>query len=418
MRTTTRFLYLRWLGNKVCSHSYSQAYGGHFLMDHKSEQDSRESSAFMARSSYPLWSIAIVPFLLSIAQTSVTTACIQSAPPTDSSSACGSYVLISGILFLLSLVWAAWKVHANWQMPLLQVMRTLEQLSRSDLRQDSFAPHREKARASDAVALIASFRKSMDELLQELHTRSIDIEQLNDRLASQKLNLADGSDSQVLNLRSVVDTIGNVVTSATDSNSAANLADAAANEAASNAVNGSEAVVEAVTAMHEIQESSRRISDITTLVDGIAFQTNILALNAAVEAARAGDQGRGFAVVAGEVRLLATRSAAAAREIKALIVTSSERVAAGSQHFDRAGKSMELVMENLGNVITHLIEIKNGSKSQFEMVRQIDVEISKVEADAIARSALIQQFSEPIEGIGHEVLQLRQCTQRFPIQTQ
>ncbi|WP_250110547.1 methyl-accepting chemotaxis protein, partial [Escherichia coli] len=130
------------------------------------------------------------------------------------------------------------------------------------------------------------------------------------------------------------------------------------------AVQGGAVVQDVVTTMGEISESSRKITDIIAVIEGIAFQTNILALNAAVEAARAGEQGRGFAVVAGEVRTLAQRSAGAAKEIKSLIEDSATRVESGSTLVARAGKTMEEIVVAVKRVTDIMGEISAGSAEQ------------------------------------------------------
>ncbi|MEG3193901.1 methyl-accepting chemotaxis protein, partial [Lysobacter sp. D1-1-M9] len=126
-----------------------------------------------------------------------------------------------------------------------------------------------------------------------------------------------------------------------------------------------------VATMGEIELSSQRIAEINSVIDGIAFQTNILALNAAVEAARAGEQGRGFAVVASEVRALAQRSANAAKEIKALIETSAGQVSAGSALVQRAGETMEQIVGSVRQVTEMMAEISAASQEQASGIQQV-----------------------------------------------
>ena len=144
----------------------------------------------------------------------------------------------------------------------------------------------------------------------------------------------------------------------------ASQADRLVEQASAVALRGGEVVDGVVQTMSAISDSSRRIADITGVIDGIAFQTNILALNAAVEAARAGEQGRGFAVVAGEVRTLAQRSAVAAKEIKALIDESVQRVEGGTRQVDEAGSTMREVVDSVRQVATLVREISSASAEQ------------------------------------------------------
>ncbi|MCG8987077.1 methyl-accepting chemotaxis protein [Delftia acidovorans] len=161
--------------------------------------------------------------------------------------------------------------------------------------------------------------------------------------------------------------------------------------ASSVARRGGDVVAEAVETMKGINDSSRRIGDIIGVIDSIAFQTNILALNAAVEAARAGEQGRGFAVVAGEVRSLAQRSAEAAKEIKALITASVERVEQGSQLVDRAGTTMTEVVAAIGRVTDIMGEISSASTEQSSGVAQVGEAVTQMDQATQQNAALVEE---------------------------
>ena len=162
---------------------------------------------------------------------------------------------------------------------------------------------------------------------------------------------------------------------------------------------GGDAVGQVVATMREISDSSRRISDIIGVIDGIAFQTNILALNAAVEAARAGEQGRGFAVVAGEVRTLAQRSAEAAREIKALIGASVERVELGSSQVDRAGATIQDVVSSIRRVTDIVGEISSASVEQSSGVAQVGEAITQMDRATQENAALVEESAAAAESL-------------------
>jgi methyl-accepting chemotaxis protein len=164
-------------------------------------------------------------------------------------------------------------------------------------------------------------------------------------------------------------------------------------DASAVAVQGGEVVGQVVQTMQDINHGSARIADIIGVIDGIAFQTNILALNAAVEAARAGEQGRGFAVVASEVRALATRSAAAAREIKQLIGASVKQVAAGAMLVDRAGATMKEVVSSIARVTAIVAEISAASAHQDERVRSVGQAVSEMDHDTQRNAAMVEQMA-------------------------
>ena len=169
---------------------------------------------------------------------------------------------------------------------------------------------------------------------------------------------------------------------------------------------GGEVVGEVVHTMRDINTSSRKIVDIITVIDGIAFQTNILALNAAVEAARAGEQGRGFAVVAGEVRNLAQRSAEAAKEIKSLITASVERVEQGSALVDRAGATMEEVVVSIRRVTDIMGEISSASAEQSQGVVQVGEAVGQMDQVTQQNAALVEESAAAAASLNQQAQQL------------
>jgi methyl-accepting chemotaxis protein len=176
---------------------------------------------------------------------------------------------------------------------------------------------------------------------------------------------------------------------------------------------GGDAVADVISTMREIQASSRKVVDIIGVIDGIAFQTNILALNAAVEAARAGEQGRGFAVVAGEVRHLAQRSAAAAKEIKALIANSVDEVARGTQRVDAAGATMHHVVASIREVNEIMGAISAASSEQAAGVGQVGEAVSQMDRATQQNAALVEEMAAAAGSLHHQAQELVQSVAVF-----
>ncbi|MEB0233283.1 methyl-accepting chemotaxis protein, partial [Undibacterium sp. 10I3] len=165
------------------------------------------------------------------------------------------------------------------------------------------------------------------------------------------------------------------------------------------AVKGGAVVNQVVSTMGSIKESSRKIVDIISVIDSIAFQTNILALNAAVEAARAGEQGRGFAVVASEVRNLAQRSASAAKEIKSLIDDSVDKVNQGGKLVDEAGKTMDEIVTSVQHVADIMSEITAASQEQSAGIEQVNLAITQMDEMTQQNAALVEQAAAAAESM-------------------
>ncbi|MFN7043411.1 MAG: methyl-accepting chemotaxis protein [Acidovorax temperans] len=195
-------------------------------------------------------------------------------------------------------------------------------------------------------------------------------------------------------------------------------ADQLAQSASAVAIDGGAVVSEVVATMKDINESSKRIADIISVIDGIAFQTNILALNAAVEAARAGDQGRGFAVVAAEVRNLAGRSAQAAKEIKDLISASVERVEAGTVLVDKAGATMTEVVGSIKRVTDIMGEISSASKEQSAGVAQIGDAVSQMDQATQQNAALVEESAAAADSMRVQAQQLVEAVAVFKLSDQ
>ncbi len=214
-----------------------------------------------------------------------------------------------------------------------------------------------------------------------------------DQIAQGNQDLSGRTESQASALEQTaasMEELGSTVKQNADN---ARQANQLAQSASTVAIQGGEVVAQVVDTMKEINDSSKKIADIIGVIDGIAFQTNILALNAAVEAARAGEQGRGFAVVAGEVRNLAQRSAEAAREIKALITASVQRVEQGTALVDQAGNTMEVVVASIRRVTDIMGEISAASHEQSAGVSQVGEAIVQMDQATQQNAALVEEMA-------------------------
>src|SRR5690606_28824426 len=196
----------------------------------------------------------------------------------------------------------------------------------------------------------------------------------------------------------------------------AQRADQLATGAGEVAADGGRVVAEAVATMAAISEASHRITDITGVIDGIAFQTNILALNAAVEAARAGEQGRGFAVVAAEVRSRAQRAASAAKEIKTLITDSTDKVRHGNELVGQAGRTMGEIVTSIKRVTDIIADISAASQEQSAGIEQINQAITQMDEGTQQNAALVEEATAAARSMEQQAGQLVQTVAQFRVQ--
>ncbi len=211
------------------------------------------------------------------------------------------------------------------------------------------------------------------------------------QIASGNQDLAERTSRQACSLQAAAIGMAEVTGSVQQTAAHAENATTLAAESSAAAQRGGEAVHRVVATMGEIEAASRRIADITNVIDGIAFQTNVLALNAAVEAARAGEQGRGFAVVASEVRGLAQRSAEAAHEIKELIASSVTQVADGSQQVAQAGATMAEIFDQFGRVHALVADISSATQQQTSGIAQVGDAVGALDQGTQQNAALVEQ---------------------------
>ena len=252
--------------------------------------------------------------------------------------------------------------------------------------------------------MVSNVRSATDSIA----TASSEIATGNTDLSSRTEQTASNLQQTASSMEELTSTVRNTADSATTANQLVSSATAVARR-------GGEVVSQVVSTMDEINASSRKISDIIGVIDGIAFQTNILALNAAVEAARAGEQGRGFAVVAGEVRSLAQRSAEAAKEIKTLISTSVEKVDSGSRLVATAGETMGEIVTSVQRVTDIIGEISVASGEQSSGIAQVNGAISQLDQMTQQNAALVEESAAAAISLREQATKLAEVVSSFRV---
>ena len=275
---------------------------------------------------------------------------------------------------------------------------------------------RQRDEIGSLVAAMGRMQDALRTLVGQVQQAAGSIATASDEIALGNQDLSQRTEQTAASLQQTASSMelltGTVQHSAESSRQASGLA---AN-AAEVAVRGGAVVAQVVQTMGEISDSSRRIGDITGVIDSIAFQTNILALNAAVEAARAGEQGRGFAVVASEVRSLAQRSADAAKEIKALIGASVERVEGGSRLVAQAGETMTEIVASVRRVSDIVAEITSAAAEQAGSIGQVGQSVSHLDQMTQQNAALVEESAAASQSLRDQAGRLTEAVSRFKLQ--
>ncbi|HJV76596.1 MAG TPA: methyl-accepting chemotaxis protein [Noviherbaspirillum sp.] len=325
-------------------------------------------------------------------------------------------VKISALLVLLIVVGviagAAGLIRSIRQ-PLMQAVDVANRIAQGDL-----TTHPEASRKDEFGDMMRALKKMNDSLsavVGQVRGGAESVVTASREIAAGNMDLSARTEQQASSLEETASSMEELTSTVKQNADNARQANQLAASASEVAIKGGAVVSQVVDTMASINESSKKIVDIIAVIDGIAFQTNILALNAAVEAARAGEQGRGFAVVASEVRSLAQRSAGAAKEIKALIDNSVDKVDAGAKLVDQAGTTMEEIVESVKRVTDIMAEISAASQEQTAGIEQVNQAITQMDQVTQQNAALVEEAASAAASMQEQASHLADSVSIFKL---
>jgi len=331
-------------------------------------------------------------------------------------SAARNTLIAVNVVCVLLAVFLGWRVTSSITSQLGTEPNVAAQLAESVANGDlSVHIHLKPGDTSSLMAQMVHMRDSLVKVVSTVRRGSESVANASAEIAQGNNDLSARTEQQASALEETAASMEELNSAVKQNADNARQANQLAGNASTVAVRGGEVVGQVVQTMKEINDSSRKISDIIGVIDGIAFQTNILALNAAVEAARAGEQGRGFAVVASEVRSLAGRSAEAAKEIKTLIGASVERVEQGTALVDKAGETMTEVVSSIRRVTDIMGEISAASNEQSEGVAQVGEAITQMDQVTQQNAALVEQMAAAASSLKSQAGDLVQTVAVFKL---
>lgn len=322
---------------------------------------------------------------------------------------------ITILLVLLSLV-IAYCITRSITAPLEKAVRVADTVAGGDLT--SIIDIRSKDEMGQLLSSLQKMNDGLASTVLQVRTATSAIGVASAEIASGTLDLSARTEQQASSLEETAASLEELTSTVKQNADNAQMADKLARSASDIAGKGGDVVAQVVSTMSSINNSSKRVADIISVIDGIAFQTNILALNAAVEAARAGEQGRGFAVVATEVRSLAQRSAAAAKEIKVLIDESVSQVDDGTALVAKAGETMKEIVQSIASVSSIISEISSASVEQRSGIEQINTAVTQMDNVTQQNAALVEEASAAAASMDSEAQGLAAAVAMFKVDAQ
>ncbi|MGV7243769.1 methyl-accepting chemotaxis protein [Caballeronia sp. M23-90] len=327
-----------------------------------------------------------------------------------------SAMVTTGVLIVIALVAGVTigvLITRSITAPIGRAVKVAETVARGDLT--AVIDVSGKDETSQLLAAMRHMNERLVDVVGRVRNSSDSIATGSAQIAAGNTDLSQRTEEQAASLEETAASMEELTATVKQNAENALQGNSLAANASETAVRGGEVVNRVVQTMGEISSSSKQVAEIITVIEGIAFQTNILALNAAVEAARAGEQGRGFAVVAGEVRTLAQRSASAAKEIKDLISASVQRVNAGTQLVDEAGRTMSEVVQSVKRVTDLMGEISAASGEQHTGIEQVNQAVMQMDEVTQQNAALVEEASAAAQSMAAQSNTLRELVSIFTI---
>lgn len=318
-----------------------------------------------------------------------------------------------GLLAVTISLLAAWSLVASIMRPLAVAREATKVMAQRDLAQHVQVSGNNEI--SEMMEALDHMRESLSHVLRRIQVSTGQVASATTEIATANLDLSSRTEEQASALEETAATMEELNTTVQQNSQTTTHARDRALSASQHARDVGDLVSHVVQTMREIHASSQRIQDMGSVIDSIAFQTNILALNAAVEAARAGEQGKGFAVVASEVRALAQRSALAAQEIKGIIEENVARMETGNQQAVRAGNAVAEAVRGIEAVSITITEVDNASKEQSLAIGQVDEAVGQLDSVTQQNAALVEQTAAATKHLDEQVQGLKNQISRFRI---